>query len=82
MHSRMQLDVWLDNVINLRQYILWYSVANPTPLHNVAFHWLACEYTKLASGFMQLAATGRIGETKYIFTVLLKENVYSAWKWG
>ena len=26
---------------------------------------------------MQLAATGRIGATKYIFTVFLKENVNS-----
>ena len=29
---------------------------------------------QLASGFMQLAAAGRIGATKYIFTVLLKEK--------
>ena len=37
MHLQMQLDVWLDNVINLRQYILRYTVANPTSLHNVIF---------------------------------------------
>ena len=26
MHLQMQRDVWLDNVINLRQYILRYTV--------------------------------------------------------
>ena len=31
---------------------------------------------------MQLAAAGRIGVTKYIFAVLLKENVNSALEWG
>ena len=64
----MQRDVWLDNVINLRQYILWYTVPNPTSLHNVAFHWLTSEY-------MQLAAAGRIGATKYIFIVFLKRKM-------
>ena len=68
----MQRDVWLDNVINLRQYILQYTVGNPTSLRNVAFHWLIIEYMKLASGFMQLAAAGRWVATKYIFTVFLK----------
>ena len=56
MHSQMQRDVWLDNVINLRQYILRYTVWNPTSLRNVAFHWLASEYTQLAGGFMQLTS--------------------------
>ena len=65
MHMRMQRDVWLDNIINLRQYILRYTVGNPTSLRNVAFHWLTSEY-------MQLAGEGRIGATKYIFTVSLK----------
>ena len=37
---------------------------------------------QLASGFMQLAATGRIGATKYIFTVFLKGNVNIALEWG
>ena len=55
MHLQMQRDVWLDNVINLRQYILRYTVGNPTSLRNVAFHWLTSEYMQLASGFMQLA---------------------------
>ena len=74
MHLQMQRDVWLDNVINLQQYILRYIVANPTSLRNVAFHWLTSEYMQLASGFMQLAAAGRIGATKYNFTVILKEK--------
>ena len=30
MHLQMQRNVWLDNVINLQQYILQYTVANPT----------------------------------------------------
>ena len=67
----MQRDVWLDNVINLRQYILRYTVGNPTSLRNVAFHWLTIEYMKLASDFMQLAAAGRWVAAKYIFTVFL-----------
>ena len=37
MHLQMQRDVCLDNVIYLRQYILRYTVANPTSLRNVAF---------------------------------------------
>ena len=35
-----------------------HTVANPTALHNVAFHWLSNRYMQLASGFMQLAAAG------------------------
>ena len=72
MHLQMQRDVWLDNVINLRQYILRYTVGNPTSLRNVAFHWLTSEYMQLASCLMQLAAAGRIGATKYIFSVFLR----------
>ena len=72
MHLQMQHDVCLDNVINLRQYILRHTVGNPTSLCNVAFHWLTSEYMQLESGLMQLAAAGRIGATKYIFTVFLK----------
>ena len=68
----MQRDVWLDNMINLRQYILLFTVGNPTSLRNVAFHWLTSEYMQVASSFMQLAAARRIGATKYIFTVILK----------
>ena len=68
MHLQIQREIWLDNVINLRQYILRYTVANPTSLRNVAFHWLTSEYMQLASGFMQLD----VGATKYIFTVFLK----------
>ena len=30
MHLQMQHDVWLDNVKILRQYILRYTVGNPT----------------------------------------------------
>ena len=82
MHLQMQRDVWLDNVISLRQYILLYTVGNPTSLRNVAFHWLTSEYMQLASGFIQLAAAGRIGTTKYMFTVFLKGNVNSALEWG
>ena len=59
MHLRLLRDFWFDNVKNLRQYILRYSVANPTSLRNVAFLWLTSEYIQLASGFMQLAAAGR-----------------------
>ena len=69
MHLQMQRDVWLDNVTNLRQYILRDTVAKPTSLRKVAFHWLTSEYMQLESGCMQLAAAG-----KYIFTVLLKEK--------
>ena len=64
MHLQMQRGVWLDNLINLQQYILRYTVANQTALHNVAFHWLTSEYMQLAIGFMQLAAAGHIGATK------------------
>ena len=54
----MQRDIWLDNIINLWQYILQYNVVNMTSLRNITFHWLNSEYMQLASGFMQLAATG------------------------
>ena len=74
MHLQKQRDVWLDNVINLRQYILRFTVANPTSLRNVAFHWMTNEYMQLASGFMQLAAIGRIGAINYIFAVFLKKK--------
>ena len=56
MHLQMQRDVGLDNVINLRQYILRYTVGNQTSLRNVAFHLLTSEYMQLASGFMQLTS--------------------------
>ena len=82
MHLQMQRDVWLDYVINFRQYILRYTVRNPTSLRNVAFRWLTSEYMQLASGFMQLAAAGRLGATKYIFTVFLREKFNSALEWG
>ena len=72
MHLQLQRDVGFDNVINLRQYILRYTVGNPTSLCNVAFHWLTSEYMQLASGFIQLATAERIAATKYIFTVFLK----------
>ena len=73
MHLQMQHDIWVNNVINLRRYILRYTVGNPTSLRNVAFHWLTSEYMQLASGgFMKLAAAVRKGATKYIFTVFLK----------
>ena len=72
MHLQMQQGVCLDNFINLQQYILRYTVKNPTSLHNVAFYRLTSEYMQLASLFRQLAAAGRIGTTNYIFTVLLK----------
>ena len=47
MHLQMQRDVWLDNVINLQQYILRYTAWNPTSLRNVAFHWLTREYMQV-----------------------------------
>ena len=56
MHLQMQRNVGLDNVINLQQYILRYTVGNQTSLHNVSFHWLTGEYMQLASGFMQLVS--------------------------
>ena len=58
MHLQMQHNVWLDNVINLQQYMLRYTVENPTSLRNIAFHWFTSEYMQLASSFMQLAAAG------------------------
>ena len=72
----------MDNVINLRQYILRYTVGNQTSLRNVAFHWLTSEYMQLASGFMQLAAAGRIGATKNISLSFLGEQFNSALEWG
>ena len=59
MHLQMLCDIWLENVINLWQYILRYTVANSTSLCNVTFHWLTSGFMQLASGFMQLAAAGR-----------------------
>ena len=82
MHLQMQRDIWLDNVINLRQYILRYTVGNSTSLRNVAFYWLTSEYMQLASGFMQLEAVGHISTTRYIFTVFWIENANSALEWG
>ena len=81
MHLQKQRDVWLDNVINFRQYILRYTVANPTSLHNVAFHWFTREYLQLASGFMQLAAAGR-RRNKVHFHCLFDGSVISALEWG
>ena len=72
MHLQKQCDVWLDNIINLWQNILGYTVANLTSLHNVAFHWFKSEYMQLASGFMQLAAAGPIYATKYIFAFFIE----------
>ena len=72
----MQRDICLDNVINLRQYILRYTVANPTSLRNVSFHWLTSEYMQLASGFMQLAAAGRTcRRNKVHFYCLFEEKM-------
>ena len=68
--------------MNLRQYILGYIVANSMSLLNVAFHWLTNEYMQLASDFMQLAAAGGIGATKYIFTVFLKGNCKNCIRMG
>ena len=75
MHMQMERDVWLDNIINLRQYILWYTFANSTSLRNVAFYWLT-------SAYMQLASGKEVDATLYIFTVFLKENVNSALEGG
>ena len=71
MHLQMKRDVWLDNVINLRQYILRYTVTNSMSLRNVA----KCIY---AAGERFYAAGS------YIFTVFLKEKKvnYSAVEWG
>ena len=78
----MHLQMLMSDCINLQQYILQYTVGNPTSLRNVDFHWLTSEYVQLASGFMLLTAAGQQGTTKYIFTVFLKENVNSALEWG
>ena len=78
MHLQMQRDVWLDNVINLRQYILRYTVGNPTSLRYVAFHWLTSEYMQRSSGFMQLKKA-----QKSTFSLSFwRENVNSALEWG
>ena len=53
---------------------IYSTVANLTSLRNFAFHWLTSQYMQLASGFMQLAAAGRIGATKNIFAVFLEEK--------
>ena len=37
-----------------------HNFADLKSLRNVAFHWLASEHMQLPSGFMQLAATGRM----------------------
>ena len=37
---------------------------------------------QLASGFMQLAAAGRLGAKKYIFTVFFNGKFNSALEWG
>ena len=70
----MQRDVWLDNVINLRQYILRYTVGNPTSLRNVAFHWLTSEY---AAGKRFYAAGSRWANTrnKVHFHCLFEEKM-------
>ena len=47
MHLRIQCDVWLDNVKNLRQYILRFTVGYPMSLGNVTFHWLTSGSTLL-----------------------------------
>ena len=72
MHLQIHRDVWLDNLINLRQYILRYTVGNPTSLHNVAFHWLTSELYAAGKRFYAAGVAGRIGATKYIFTVFVK----------
>ena len=45
---------------------------NAKAQENIAYKRANGEYMQLASGFMQLAAAGRISATKYIFTVFLK----------
>ena len=65
MHLQMQRDVWLDNVINLRQYILRYTVGNPTSLVD---KWIYAAGKR----FYVAGVAGRIGAKKYIFTVFLK----------
>ena len=63
-------------IINLRQYIV-----NLTSFCTVAFHWLTSKYMHLASCFMQLVATGRIGATKNISSTFWRKNVKSALEW-
>ena len=41
------LQIILDNMNYLRQFILRYTVGNPMSLHHVAFHWLASGFTQL-----------------------------------
>ena len=76
----------LDNVINLRQYILRYTVANSKSLRCVAFHWLTSEYMQLVSGYMQLAAAGGrriiVHFTVFLNYFLKKKNDNSALEWG
>ena len=64
----------------LLQYILRSTVANPTPLSNVAFHWLTSEYMQLASCFMQLAAAAHWPNRVHFHCLslsFLRENVNS-----
>ena len=78
MHLQMQHDVWLDNVINLRQYILQYTVGNPTSLCNVAFHWMTSEYMQVAS-WQPLDVKAQQSTFSLSFW---RENVNSALEWG
>ena len=78
MHLQMQRDAWLDNVINMRQYILWNIIANPTSLRNVVFHWFKSEYMQLASGFRQLASSDCRRSKVHFHCLFWRENVKRA----
>ena len=47
MHIRIKHNIWLDNIKNLRQYILRYTVANSKSLWNVASDWPKSGFTSL-----------------------------------
>ena len=49
MHLRVQRDILLDKVKNLRRYILRCTVGNPTSSRNIASHWLAFGFTQLTA---------------------------------
>ena len=67
MHLILLRDVQLDNVKNLRQCYLRYTVANLRSLRNVAFHWIGlqkniCSWQAVLCSWQPLG----VGATNYI----------------
>ena len=74
MHLQMQRDVWLDNVINLRQCILRYTVGNPTSLRNVAFHLVDKWIYAAGKGFYAAGQPLDVLAQQSTFTVFFKRK--------